>query len=216
MSSLISRLHAYAVSSSRFYSSISDSQQAAEVVSYLFHPILLPLFSYLWLGNLIGLSTDAAVSFTELIQMVLFSLFIPMLILYVLKRRGIISSYRIDRREERVIPLFFSSIVLVLGAVIGSGMVESVLAFTSALMLVFLAITLFWKISLHGGGIGVLGGLFLAVDRIDRWIALVLVVGLTFLVFWARHKLGAHNRWQLIIGWLVGFTGSILYYAWLS
>ncbi len=154
-----------------------------------------------------------AVSLYGTLYMVLFSLLIPLLILVALKRMRIITSYRIEKREERVVPLFVSFFVLLVGAFFGYDVTSAIiLGLTAGLMALLWIITLFWKVSLHGAGIGMLSGLLIYDLTVRNGFVFLIVIGLTLMVFWARRKEGAHNWLQLIVGWICGFAISLPYF----
>ncbi len=80
------------------------------------------------------------------------------------------------------------------------------------LLLVFI-ISLFWKISAHMVGIsGVLGAIFTFIIKNELsqlFIPFILLLILTGIIAAARLKLNAHNPYQIIGGFLLGFFISI-------
>jgi len=85
----------------------------AKIVSVVFHPVFMPLYG---LGILL-----TAPTFLKYLQVdarrILFlvvlinNVFIPLALLPFLRYRNIISSYNIDERKERIIPLLTASIL---------------------------------------------------------------------------------------------------------
>jgi membrane-associated phospholipid phosphatase len=129
---------------------------------------------------------------------------IPLGIIYLLSRRGLISDFFVSEREERAKP-FAGAIV---SYVVGSFMLMLVRAPTivTALMLcyagntfIMMLITHRWKISVHASGIA--GPATALAVSLGAWASIFFV--LLVPVGWSRIKMGAHTPTQLLAGALV-------------
>ncbi|MGB0403045.1 MAG: hypothetical protein ACPGEG_03045 [Salibacteraceae bacterium] len=186
-------------------------------ISYLFHPILMPT-----LGLALILSLDSYLKFTVqpamkiylYIILVVNTIVFPILILGLLKFRGVIKSFHLSERKDRLIPfgvtcIFYGFSYNIMQKSALPPIVLSVfLGMTLSVFLTF-ALTFFTKISVHMVGVsGVLGAVIalymkFAADYRIEIAALVLLWGL---IGFARLHLKAHNLPQIIIGTLVGFA----------
>lgn len=200
----------------------------ANIVSALFHPLLMITYGMI----LTLLYTYLAIYPTNMKLIIVGGAFvctavIPGLFILLLKFSGSISDLELTDRRERVLPyliMVFSVMVFVffirrmqvpfwlIGLLIGS-------AFC---LLLSMGINFYWKISVHGIGIGSLIGAVMGVARIHMmnpywlFIALILVAGL---VAFARIILNKHTPMQMCggicLGFICTFVASILSYLYL-
>lgn len=187
----------------------------SNIVSYLFHPLLMPTYGCLLL--FFGLNHSVYYIFTPLklkiiITLIVFSFtfLLPLFNLLILFRFKYISSLKLENRQERFFPLIITSIcyfglfyllydfniwpaikLLILGA--------GICIFFTAL------ITLYWQISAHMIGIGgLIGsvisiGYYLQTDILPELSILILVAGI---VGFSRLYLKAHNPPQVYVGFI--------------
>jgi len=133
-----------------------------------------------------------------------------------------ISSFYLDKRQERIIPMTISaaytfglyymflkfSMPQVIMAIVGVGVIG---------VIVTLLITLFWKISAHMMGIAGFGGAILGISQSFHPINDTIIIGLFILaglVGAARIKQDAHTLNQILLGWVLGFSisyGGMIY-----
>jgi membrane-associated phospholipid phosphatase len=195
----------------------------AKIISYTFHPLLIPLYSLFLIFRLntlsiyiipdqakwliVGMVTIATIAF-------------PFLLILLFIRRGIIKSLQMEEREERLYPYLMMTVVyyvmyLLFNSVKIPHMVTNLMLGIALILLTVLIINLWWKISIHTAAIGGMMGAFLAIAAryyLDlQWLIafLILVAGL---VGYARLKLDTHRPSQIYMGFLVGATGMILIY----
>ena len=80
-------------------------------------------------------------------------------------------------------------------------------------MAVYYVQTLWKKVSLHGGGMGIMTGLLIAyaaeMKEFDLWVIVFAIVA-SGLVMSARIYLGKHTLLEVVIGW---FTGTLITFA---
>ena len=95
------------------YNSRNFSETLAKIISGIFHPLFMPLYGLLILFSaptfLVYLPSEAKriLFFVVLINNVL----IPLAMLPFFRYRNVITSYRIEDRNERIIPLLSASIL---------------------------------------------------------------------------------------------------------
>jgi hypothetical protein len=122
-------------------------------------------------------------------------------------RRGHYSDQHLSVREQRLVPLLFgiACTILVFALLIIMRVSRALLAIVIAVLIVgivTLAITRYWKISLHLVGIaGAIVGLSLVFGPIFLWLSpLVVLVG------WARWRVHAHTIPQALAGTLLAVS----------
>lgn len=200
----------------------------ANIISTLFHPLLMITYGII----LSLLYTYLAIYPTNMKLIMIGGAFvctavIPGLFILLLKFSGSISDLELSNRRERVLPfliMIFSVLVYVffvrrlqvpfwlIGLLIGAALS----------LFLSLGINFYWKISVHGIGIGGLLGAVMGISRIHMmnsyilFMALILIAGL---VATARIILNKHTPMQMYggicLGFICTFVASILSYLYL-
>lgn len=191
--------------------------RAAQIVSVVFHPLLLPTYLVLmigvWMPSLLLVRHEHVLTFTGFIFGITFIL--PVLNLGLFRQYGMIKSWRMESRNERIFPFIFISIVYVLIAGLFvykghlSGNFTRLLLIISALVVVATVATCFIKVSVHSLSWAGLVGMILPLNSTTQGELVWLAAGLIFitgLVMSARLKLNAHTLSEVMIGALMGFT----------
>ncbi len=193
--------------------------RAAVVISYVINPLIMPVIG-VGLVAYWGGGTGSEVASVALIGSVFFAL-IPLGVVWLLLRRGRVDSLDIRIREKRLVP-FVAGVASFIGGMLALGGISTpaatlILALTicmiaNAVVLTF--ITLAWKISVHGAGIGSLVGLLLflrlvpilpenhSAGALDAALAASLVA--LPAVLWSRVHLHAHSPGQAVAGAAAG------------
>jgi membrane-associated phospholipid phosphatase len=195
------------------------------VVSGLFLPLFMPLLA-LWLtityDPFMMFFLSPAKTQMTLIVVSLATIVFPLINLVLLKKAGVITSYNLDNRNERLAPAITTLIYFTLGYfLIKKGELPLVIysMYLGGLASVFIAmlISLKWKISLHAIGIsGVLGGIY-GLFKIHEFVNIPLMILLIIcsgLVMMSRLELKAHTPAQVYVGFLVGFAIVYLSVVW--
>ena len=149
---------------------------------------------------------------------VLNTLLLPVIISYILVKRGWIKSLEMQKREERMLPFITNLILILLSAFMIYKLKLPRVFFlltlgAAAAVVVAVIVNIKWKISIHmigiGGLIGTLFGLsaFLLVDLRIMIIVFLITAGL---LGTARLTLGAHKPSQIYVGFLAGFLCEYL------
>ena len=197
------------------------SEKLAKIVSVVFHPLFMPLY-----GLAILMSAPTFLKYLPaeakrilFLVVLINNVFIPLSLLPFLRYRNIISSYHIDDRKERIIPLLTSSILYCTTSFIVFRFqvpffLKSFIFATSVVAIVVSMINFWWKISIHAVGAGALTATVVALTfRMHTpltWylLAVILVSGA---ILSARLILNSHNPSQVWTGYLTGFMGIILF-----
>jgi hypothetical protein len=187
----------------------------SKIVSFLFHPMLMPT-----LGIFLILNAGTHLSFLpfevrRLLYITVFvsSCLLPVSLLPLFFQLKIIRSFRMETARERVLPVLFSGVFYFLGYLLLkrlhiSSLIESFVLASIAAVCLAVAVSWFWKISMHmiavGGVTGVLFGLMFryGVDVMVLTSVMLIISGVTGT---ARLYLNAHTPLQVYIGYFVGF-----------
>ncbi|MFD1241784.1 phosphatase PAP2 family protein [Arthrobacter ulcerisalmonis] len=179
-----------------------QSNRAAWWISELFQPpvvvsvqlLLSPVNSAGFPGNL-GYGAIAAG----------FVCILPLVVLLVLVRRGLVSDHHVSNRKQRapVLLMALTSIIaglVVLGAMGAPAEVTAMVLAVVAGVVVLAAVSPFWKISGHAAAISS-ATVVTAAMLGPGWLALLVLIPA---VGWSRVVLGAHTTAQVIAGSLFG------------
>jgi len=199
-------------------------EKLAKIFSIIFQPLLIPTISLFLLFNLNNyIALILPVSARQIILgMVFITTFIlPALMVLILYKRGIVKSFNMDYREERIIPLFITGVFYFLAYhMIRQIQIDEVyqrLFLGSAfLVLIALAVSFIWKISMHMIGMGGMLGGFIGVSQALHIDLVFLIIVISFacgLTGFSRLKLKAHSPMQVYIGFLTGLGLMIWIFA---
>ena len=158
-------------------------QKTAQVISILFHPVFMPVYAfYLYIQikhpAVLLFQTEVGQPAFNYVLLVLISLIvvIPMMSMMVMYRSGIISSFRIPERKERLPVLFLlffyyglTYFILKNANDVNYNFIGPFLSFMFSgviLSLIAFLITFKWKISLHSIAIGAMTGGFLSLATV--------------------------------------------------
>lgn len=193
----------------------------ANVFSVLFQPLLIPTYTLLILFNLnnyFSLLIPPQVRHLILWMVFLITFVLPLLFIFILYKRKIITSINMDKREERIFPLVITALFYLLAYYIvyqaNLDVLYLRLFLGSALLIcIALVISVFWKISMHMIGVGGLLGALIGIGiaaYIDLTFFVILAVLVSGLTGFARLKLKAHTPWQVYVGFLTGMGMMIV------
>ncbi len=193
------------------------NHQFARFLSLVLHPVLMPTYALLLIFRQ---STYFANTVNPNAKMILFMIIIlntfllPVIISYILVKKGWIKSLEMEKREERLIP-YVSNLLLLL---IATFMIYKLrlprifflltLGAAAALSLAVI-INIKWKISIHMIGIGALVGTFFGLSSfllVDLRIAIIVFLLIAGLLGTARLTLNSHRPSQIYAGFILGFV----------
>jgi membrane-associated phospholipid phosphatase len=195
---------------------------AAKIISVLFHPLLLPTYLVLVLHYFFPamLSLKAEYSYTIIGLIFVFTFVLPSINLITLRYFGSIASLTLESRQQRVLPFTFIALLYLLVTFLFyaklpfSQNFNKLMVIISALVVISLIITLFYKVSVHSmavsGGLGILLPLNQLTEQDNLlWptAGLILIAGL---VMSSRLLLNAHTPREIMVGSVVGVSVGLI------
>ena len=193
----------------------------ARIISYLFHPLFLPLLGLFMVFNLeeagLWLPSSSMQLFLYLLTLTATCL-LPLFIAFLLLKTKYIASLEMATKEERKIPylaaatFYFMESYLLMKLDVPA-LVQAMILGATILVVSVLIINLFWKISSHMAGIGGLCGMMIAVSsrlQINMHFLLIALFLVAGFVAFSRLKLSAHNPGQVYVGFLLGVTVQLV------
>ena len=187
----------------------------ARVISYVFHPLLMPSYVLLLLINLDGLLTNTIpFSYKMALSGVVFltTVLSPLFLTWILYRLGIISSLFLAHKEERVYPVLAISVFYYLTYYLLRGVhVSAIFSYymlvATLLAILSLIVNFYWKISLHMVGVGSITGLFLGLAfnfGMNLNIEIFTGILLAGIIGYARLKTNSHQPAEIYTGFMMG------------
>jgi hypothetical protein len=193
----------------------------AKIVSVIFHPLFMPLYGMLIIFTAPTLFWYIPFQVKKILLLVVLinNILIPVSLMPFFRYRNLISSWVIENRKERIVPLlsvaFFYSITSVIMFRLQIPMFVKAYIFSTAFLAITVSIINFWwKISLHSVGAGALSGIVIVLSfkmmvPLAGFLIPVIIIG--GLVLSSRLKLNSHNGSQVYVGFLTGLAGMNLF-----
>jgi membrane-associated phospholipid phosphatase len=186
----------------------------ANIISYIFHPLFIPMLGLLIISNSSTYAADLDHRFTSFIYFSVFvlTLLFPLVLIPFFYYGKLTSKIQLADQRERLMPflitfvLYFIAYLLIRKLPISHVYQRFLFAACLSVLLVIL-ISYFWKISAHMVGWGGLVGLILSLSirfETDLMLFLIIAILISGLVGFARLKLEVHNQLQVFSGFLVG------------
>ncbi len=196
---------------------IKPSTLSAHIVSYIFHPIFLPLYLYIVYFTHFPHDFDS-IPHDELIKGRIWSLIFntilyPLFSMFLLWKLNFVKSLEMNERRERIIPLvilmFFYWWMFKLYRDFPEHNLFLKAFFFGCFIQTSVALVLinFINISLHGLGIaGFICGFIVLLTQHHFWNWMMIVVSLLiiFLVVWSRLHLKKHSKKEIILALILG------------
>jgi hypothetical protein len=190
-------------------------KRLAQIISIIFHPLLIPTYLFLILLNLpvyFAMIIPLNAKWMILGLIFLNTCILPSVFVFLIYKRGVVSSVYLETREERTFPymvtvIFFYLAYYLLRRMQVSPILYYILAGMTLLMILSFVINLFWKISTHMTAAGAFLGTILGVSYFLEMYMLYLILALVILngmVGFARLKEKAHSPAQVYAGFLLG------------
>ncbi len=191
--------------------------KAAKVISLVFHPVFMPLY-----GLLIIFSAPTLFGYLPFnVKRILFlivlvnNVLLPLSLLPYLRYRNYITSWLMESRKERMLPLFIVTILYAATSyiIIRYPVPVFIKTFIAGIFIISLALTainLWWKISVHSTAVGSIAALVLVLsikmNSTLLWPLLIVILG-SGLTMSARLKLNVHSIAEVWIGYFFGYAG---------
>ncbi|MDZ7649861.1 MAG: phosphatase PAP2 family protein [Cytophagales bacterium] len=194
----------------------------ATIISIIFHPLLLTTYLVLLLGFYFpSLLMIAPENFKIILAFVFcFTFLLPAVNILVFRLFGTISSYTLDTRRERIVPVLAISLIYVVTTFLFynklrfSSNFNHLILLVTVLVVVSSLLTLFYKVSIHSlgvwGGIGIILPLNKALEQSNLLWPTAIALVIAGLVMSSRLYLNSHTPRQVLVGSLVGFSIGFL------
>lgn len=195
----------------------------AWLFSIVFHPLFIPVIgtyflTYIQPSSLTGLAMSG--KGWIVIRVAVNTLFFPLITVLILKGLGFIKSIMLKTARERIIPYVATNIFYFWMFLVFKNQEDIPGIYTVFILGIFLAssagliLNSFFKISMHGLGMGALCGLLLA-EVFDAapyalFLPLMVVILLTGIVNSSRMVLGGHTLFEVNTGLLVGIVCQLI------
>lgn len=202
------------------------SRSLAQAISYIFHPVFVPLLAMYIFFNSGSYHSNNPNSEQLFRFMYLFAglltVLMPIVSLFILVRNKFVSSFSLPKQEERTGPFLITAFYYTLFYILLKKLPSSVASWEFFSMqlgaiLVLVIVTLInfkIKISAHTAGYAGLVGIYMGLVSNDVIIlnhgvmsSLILLVGI---IATARLSLGAHKSSEIYLGAVFGFTCEFL------
>ena len=189
--------------------------KAAKIISVIFHPLFMPLYGLFLIFSIptvysyLSLSVKLFLFFVILIN----NITLPLILLISLKVKNRISSWEMESRKERMLPLFIATTLYAITSyiIIKSPIPVFIKTYFMGILLVSSSVAVinnWWKISVHAAGSGALTALALMLSFIMYHTvilpltAIIIAAGLTLS---SRLRLNSHTPAQAWFGFLLAF-----------
>lgn len=197
----------------------------ARVFSFVFHPLLmatylLGLLSFFLPAALYPVNVQSNVTF--LLSIFVMTFVLPALNILFLKILGTVSSFTMEKREERIRPFFLITLIYcfvtyilaVKSRISTDDNVFKILLIIDLLIITGTMITFFYKVSIHSLGIFGVIGVVLPLNKVAENNTLFIPTMVLFIVagivMSARLQLNSHTPREVLVGALTGFGVSFL------
>lgn len=190
-------------------------QFISKLISYLFHPLIIPTLGMILLFNsgtylsYMPFSSQKAVYIIVFISTFLLPLSFMPFFLYTERVKSIF----LHKQKERIIPLvitvlFYFFAFYILNNLNAPKVIRLFLLGAALSVSIALLITFFWKISTHAIGIGGLLALSFVITfrlMVDLNFIIMCLIFISGIIGTARIYLNAHNSIQVFAGLFLGF-----------
>jgi hypothetical protein len=193
------------------------SDKIAGTISVIFHPLLVPVYGLAIIFVAPTLYNYLPFEVKKLIILIVLvnNILLPLSLLPIFIHRNLISSWLMNERKDRVVPLVLSTILYFITTYLifrfqVPNFLKSYFLAAAFLSLAATMINFWWKISLHGIGAGVLFSLVLILSLKMYtpllWYIIPAIIATGFIMT-SRLQLNLHNPGQVWLGFLTGVLG---------
>jgi hypothetical protein len=192
----------------------------ASVLSYLFHPLLIPTYAtflYINIASYWFMLTDKGI-YVVLSVVFLFTFILPVVSVPLYLYFRLINRPEMETSRERIFPmiftaLFYSGAFYMLNSLPLPSFFKGFMLASILIIILVLIITFYWKISAHLAALGGFTGSLVSFSLIYQQPVIYFLMAAIFisgLVAVARLIKEAHSQAQIYTGWLIGFLVSFL------
>ena len=189
----------------------------AHLFSILFHPLLISSYTIAFLIYIHPAAfegVDMRTANLRMLSVLLFSVFFPGLSLFLAWRLKLVKNLILDTRNDRLVGFIVTMFFYFWTSYVFRNLSDTPAVAAHFLLGTFLTVcaawmcTIFYKVSLHAvamGGLVSFSILFSRSDPFTSGLYIAIPVLIAGLVCSSRLILGAHNRFEMISGFVIGF-----------
>ena len=188
-------------------------------ISYLFHPILMPIAGTLAYFLITPKYSPPAFQSGNILPIFILTVIIPIISFLILKNTGLVSSTLMPTMQERKYPLYISIallLMIVYKVIPNNFTIELHFYFIGLIAAIFTSLILLFfkfKSSMHLMGMGSLFMFLVSLSihfEINITLALSIFIFATGMVATSRLYLRAHQKTEIIIGFFIGSISQLL------
>lgn len=177
-------------------------QKTANKLAYLISRVFDPMLEIpILMGATAYLALSNGVRFRFLIFLAIVNGLLPGLYILFGLKRGTISDLDMTKRAERVGPYIFTLLChlfsLIYAVMIGKIVMAQILFIFWTMAVVFAVVTIYWKISVHGGVNAAVVAFF---NHFYGWSSYWWLIAVLLVVMWARIQMNKHTIAQASVG----------------
>ncbi|RYD58389.1 MAG: hypothetical protein EOP56_05600 [Sphingobacteriales bacterium] len=202
------------------------SRAVATIISYIFHPALMPTMMTLALYKLaaVGFAGVPLAQLGKWVAIVVqMTLLYPVFIVFLLKGIGFVRSIHLEDAKERIIPLLLTMIFyfwayLVFKNIDAPFLLKVLMLGNFWGIIVLFMVSIFYKISMHSMAAGGMLGLvvvLMVISPVNMAIPLFVALIIAGLMGTARLILNAHKSNEIWLGYILGILVMIAAYFYL-
>jgi hypothetical protein len=197
-------------------------RRLAHFFSILFHPLLISAYVMAFLIYVhpsVFEGVDDHTANLRMLSVLLFTLFFPVLSLFLAWRLKLVQSLTLVSRNDRLVGFIVTMFFYFWTSYVFRNLPDTPPVAAHFVLGTFLAVcaawmcTIFYKVSLHAvamGGLVCFSLLFSQVDPFTSGVYLAVPVLIAGIVCSSRLILGAHNRFEMISGFVIGFLAQAI------
>ena len=189
----------------------------AKTISVVFHPLFMPIYGIIIIFSAPTLFGYLPFSIKRLLLLIVLinNVFLPLSLMPYLRYRNHITSWSIDNRKERMLPLFIATILYAATSyiIIRYPVPVFIKTYIFGIFIISLSLTVlnrWWKISIHSTAAGAIAALVLVLSfKMNSPLLwpLLFVIFSAGLILSSRLKLNAHNPSEVWSGFFLGYFG---------
>jgi hypothetical protein len=197
----------------------------ARFFSILFHPLLISAYIFAFLVYVHPAAFEGVDPHTKnlrMFSMTLFTILFPGLSLFLAWRLKLIKSLSLENRQDRLVGFIVTMFFYFWASYVFRNLPDTPPVTAHFVLGTFFAVcgawmcTIFYKVSLHAVAMGGLIAFFILYGRQDAYTSglyLTIPILIAGIVCSSRLILGAHNRFEMVTGLLIGMLAQSV--AWL-
>jgi hypothetical protein len=193
----------------------------AKIVSVIFNPLFIPVYGLLIIFFAPTLFWYIPIKIKKILFLVVVTnnVLVPVTLMPFFRYRNIITSWIIETRKDRVVPLiavslFYSITSYILFRLQIPAFIKAYMFSVTLTIITLTIINFWWKISLYSAGAGTLAAVVITLSvkmLVPLTWFLIPVVLAGGLILGSRLKLNTHSAYEVYLGFLTGFSGMILF-----